>query len=109
MIHGGGKQFEIGKIIAAKNCIDVCALGYVDDLAGAIVFDFDAQHPVQLSEICDFEVHAKAGLKFLDEADSSGDDHAIVHMDYHNSELALNDDDSKVNCLIHGALPESKR
>ena len=109
MIHRGGKWFEIGKVIVAKNCVNVCVLGYVDDLAGAIAFDLDAQHPVQLSEICDFEVHVEAGLEFLDKADSSGDDCAIVHMDYHDSELTLDNNDSKINCLIHSALPESKQ
>ena len=63
---------------------------------------------MQLSEISDLEVLTEADLEFLNESDSGGDDRAIVHMDYHDRELAFDKDDSVINSLIHGALLESK-
>jgi hypothetical protein len=80
----------------------------VDEAAGAIAFDLNTEHPVQLSKVCDLEVLAKAGLEFIDEADGVCDDHAIIHMHHYNGEFALGDDDLEVNGLVHTALHEPK-
>jgi hypothetical protein len=80
----------------------------VDNLAGVIVFDLNAKHPVQLSEISDLEMLTEAGLEFLNKSDGGGNNQAVIHMDYHNSELAFDNDGSEVNGLIHSALLESK-
>ena len=46
----------------------------MNNLARAIAFDLDAKHPVQLSEISDFEVLMEACLEFLNQAEGGGSD-----------------------------------
>ena len=72
------------------------------------MLDFNAEHPVQLSEVSDLEVHAQAGLEFLDEADGGGDDRAIVHMHHDDCKVALCGDGSEVNSLVYSTLLEPK-
>ena len=106
MVHGRGEWLEVGKIVAVKDGVNVRVLRQVDEAAGAIVFDLNAKHPVQLSKVGDLEVLAEASLEFLDEADGVRDDCAIVHMHHHNGELALGDNHLEVDGLVHTALRE---
>jgi len=46
----------------------------MNNLTGAITFDLNAEHPVQLSEISDFEVLTEACLEFLNQAEGGGND-----------------------------------
>jgi len=108
VVHGCGKWLEVSKIVAAKDGINVCALRQVDKAARVIVFDLNAEHPVQLSKVGDLEVLAEAGLEFLGEVDGVCDDCAIVHMHHHNGKLALGDDHLEVDGLVHTALHEPK-
>src|SRR5438105_4971180 len=80
----------------------------MDNLARAIAFDLNAEHPVQLSKISDLKMLTEAGLEFLNKSDGGGNNRAVIHMDYHDSELTFDNDSSEVNGLIDGTLLESK-
>ena len=106
MVHRSGKGLEISEVIMAANGFDVCALRQVDKAAGAITFDLNTKHPVQLSKVSDLEVLAEADPEFNNKAGVIHNDHAIIHMHHHNGEFALADDDLEINGLVHTTLYE---
>jgi len=90
----------------AENGVNVHALGQMDKATRAITFDLNAKHPVQLSKVSDLEVLAEAGLEFIDEVDGICDDCAIIHVYYHNGELALGNNHLEVDSLVYTTLRE---
>ena len=83
MVHRSEKGLEIGEVVMAANGFNVRMLRQVDEVAGAITFDLNTEHPVQLSKVSDLKVLAEAGLEFNDEVGVVYDDRAIVHMYHH--------------------------
>ena len=108
MVHGSGERFKVGKVVATKDGFNVCALRQVDEAARVIVFDLNAEHPVQCSKVSDLKVLAEAGLEFIDKVDGVCNNRAIVHMHHHNGEFALGDNNLEVNGLVHATLHEPK-
>ena len=108
MVHGCGKRPEAGEVVTVENGVDVCPLGKVHGAARAVAFDFDAEHPIPLAEVSNLNMLAKAGLEVLNEADSGGDDHAIVHMHHDDGQLALVHDHLEIDGLVNSALLETE-
>jgi hypothetical protein len=61
----------------------------VDGTGLVVALDLDAEHPMQLSEVCNLDVLMQAGLELLNEVDTGGGDGAVVDMHSGDGEIAL--------------------
>lgn len=71
----------------------------MDGAGLVIVFDLHAEHPIELSDVCDLGVLAQGGLGLLDETRVGGSNGAVVYTSRDDRDLVL-----LLVCLVEPSL-----